>query len=602
MPRTPLSLPARALRGLLPGLLALAVVLSGVLSSSATGAVAGSDSRASHSVSGAIATLYRANRAAMGSVTGAERATRGGTWQRFSRGNAYARSGKAHFVPHGTPITAKYRQINAEHSIVGFPRTDQKRMDNVYRGASYQRYQHGTIVASDRGAFVMQGGIEAQWATSSFLKVPTADVRTHSRGSYQLFVGGIVYTSKAGRTASIANGVLRAEYNRQGAEWGALGFPRSGAYAPISGRAERQQNFDHGAIVASGSRARSVYGPIFEAWKGTGYATGTLGLPTSAISCGQSNNGCFQHFERGVIQWAEPVGATVRRGATTVDQRAFFTATQRACFGGATLLNATGCQGVTAAIILSPSVAARAGDTSDAYACYTHASLPSMVHCRTGTPGAPFRIAVVGNCHMAGLQPMFTELARQRRIEITPFMAPACLWTTGNDPACRAKYDQQKGALIDRGGFDVVVLHGGSGRPPQEFVSGRINEIAAKNKQVVVIQDNPELTREANDCVSRSSDAQIRRGDCDVTPTEASQHYDYYWNSQLHVTVPNVYYIPTRDLYCNDDVCPAQVGSVLVYRDRIHISVTYSWTIAPEIFRRIGLALNDTRWIGFSRR
>lgn len=507
-------------------------------------------------------------------------------------------------MPHGTAITTKYRALNAEHSFLGFPRSDQRAMTG---GSHYQRYQHGTIVSSNRGTFPMSGTIDAHWRASDwnrgYLGIPIGNVRSHSLGTYQQFTGGIVYVSKAsGRTAGIPNGSIRTEFNRLNAEWGPLGFPRSGVYAPISGRGERQQNFDHGSIVNTPRGAFAVYGPVFDAWAAQRASAGVLGLPTSRLTCGQLNGGCFQSFERGVIQWSEGAGATVRRGAANIDPVAFLTPAQRVCFGGGSLQNpAAECASLTAALPLTPTVGARASDTSNGYDCYTYAATPAMKHCRTGTPGATYRIAVVGNCHMAGLQPMFTELARGRQIEITPFMGPACLLTTTNDPNCRAKYDQQRRALIDQGGFDVVLLHGGSSNQTQTFVTTQINLIAAKNDNVIVIQDNPEIPASANDCITRSTVAQIRRGACDVPEAQATRHYDYYWNSR-GATATNVQYVETRDLYCQNGICPVHAGSVLIYRDRIHISITFSWTIAPTIFERIGTALGDPRWSGFAAR
>jgi hypothetical protein len=45
----------------------------------------------------------------------------------------------------------------------------------------------------------------------------------------------------------------------------------------------------------------------------------------------------------------------------------------------------------------------------------------------------------------------------------------------------------------------------------------------------------------------------------------------------------NVAFLDTADLVCGPELCPAEIGNVLVYLDDNHLTASYATTMAPMI-------------------
>lgn len=186
-------------------------------------------------------------------------------------------------------------------------------------------------------------------------------VDANGQGWYQPFQGGTVYGSYYGGTAFVFNNVILAEYNRQGAAAGAMGWPKGEQYCSSGLRCGQAflagtisttptygahtiwggmndywssvggidgvlgaalndavystagtdrawvQNFEHGILTQSPYGMIPVaYGPVASAWIGAGGGEGWLGWPVSAYTCGA--NGCQQTFTGGVISWNSSFG------------------------------------------------------------------------------------------------------------------------------------------------------------------------------------------------------------------------------------------------------------------------------------------------------
>jgi len=51
--------------------------------------------------------------------------------------------------------------------------------------------------------------------------------------------------------------------------------------------------------------------------------------------------------------------------------------------------------------------------------------------------------------------------------------------------------------------------------------------------------------------------------------------------------MPHAKAIDTRDWYCVDDLCPAVIGNIYVYRDANHLSAPYVLSLAPQLWEEI---------------
>ena len=107
--------------------------------------------------------------------------------------------------------------------------------------------------------------------------------------------------------------------------------------------------------------------------------------------------------------------------------------------------------------------------------------------------------------------------------------------------------------------------------------------LEADGIDVVVVRDNPQLVgaTRLTDCVRMNrSDP----GRCSLDQG-SSQPIDYQLEAAERV--PGVDLIDMTPSFCRDDVCPAVVGNVLVYRDNNHVTATYAASLAPALERQL---------------
>lgn len=129
-------------------------------------------------------------------------------------------------------------------------------------------------------------------------------------GCFQTFVGGaLMHSPLTGAQPSLL-GPIRDLWQKSGFENGALGYPAS---TVLCGLVDGGcfQNYSTGTVMwSSVSGANAVmFGPVRDAWVGSGYEAGKLGYPVSAQICGLRNNGCFQNFAKGTVMYSASTGA-----------------------------------------------------------------------------------------------------------------------------------------------------------------------------------------------------------------------------------------------------------------------------------------------------
>ena len=184
-------------------------------------------------------------------------------------------------------------------------------------GGCYQNFQNGAISwTSATGAWETYGDIRSRWAAARYetgpLGYPTAAPRESNGEVIQLFQGGAVYSSSAGRAIASTGSI--------GQRWLELSGPSSVLGAPIGeivcGTRDGGcfQDFRNGAISwTSTTGAWETYGPIRAQWRASRFETGNLGYPTSApVAAGQ---GTYQTFQGGTVSWTEASGAIVSTGS-----------------------------------------------------------------------------------------------------------------------------------------------------------------------------------------------------------------------------------------------------------------------------------------------
>jgi GH25 family lysozyme M1 (1,4-beta-N-acetylmuramidase) len=190
-------------------------------------------------------------------------------------------------------------------------------------GGCYQFFNGGALLwSTSTGAKPSYyGAIRDRWATDGFENgwagYPTTDQACGlvNGGCYQFFQGGAILWSQATGAQPSPFGPIRDAWAATGYENGPLGYPTSTISCGLA-NGGCYQLFQGGAVIWSQATGAQVspWGPIRDAWATSGYENGPLGYPTGTISCGLVNGGCYQMFQGGAVIWSQSTGSAISRG------------------------------------------------------------------------------------------------------------------------------------------------------------------------------------------------------------------------------------------------------------------------------------------------
>jgi len=166
----------------------------------------------------------------LGLPLGAESAVPGGWGQEFEHGYVVA-SDRGTFSVTG-PTWERYKSVGAAKGKLGVPVAD---LQTVAAGVTQQRFAAGRIIWSvATGAHAVQGDIEARWlkdgGVSGLEGLPTAEAVAVS----QQFTGGGLYRTVTG--LHLVPDAIRDRYEQLGGPTGTLGMPLSEARPFLGGR------------------------------------------------------------------------------------------------------------------------------------------------------------------------------------------------------------------------------------------------------------------------------------------------------------------------------------------------------------------------------
>jgi len=275
------------------------------------------------------------------------------------------------------------------------------------------------------------------------------------------------------------------------------------------------------------------------------------------------------------------------------------------CFGAAAL-GTDGCELRGTGIVPAPAVAI--DDKSDAYLdeCFAFPPFDDVATCSYGDPDAKYSIALVGNSHAGQWLPAMQEYVRTHDARVTTFLGSRCrpssalivFDTAAISQGCREWGERVVEATTD-GQYDLVVLTVASngelvGVPQSDFyeasVGGFVQPIEAwdeARQPVLLIRDTPIPGFKVPDCVAVNPAAVAT---CDgpraewLTPdplVTAAEQVD-----GDHLTVADF-----SDRFCDAETCYSVLGGVLVYFDALHVSATFSATLAPFLSEEIDALL-----------
>jgi hypothetical protein len=99
---------------------------------------------------------------------------------------------------------------------------------------------------------------------------------------------------------------------------------------------------------------------------------------------------------------------------------------------------------------------------------------------------------------------------------------------------------------------------------------------------VVALRDNPRAKTDIPRCIASHINEDFQK----KCSPPLSMYKDAVMNGVISSGIHDVF-IDTKDLFCDDTSCPAVIGNVLAYRDRLHITATYMHSLVPLLERKL---------------
>ncbi|MEN1925983.1 acyltransferase family protein [Luteimonas sp. MJ293] len=292
--------------------------------------------------------------------------------------------------------------------------------------------------------------------------------------------------------------------------------------------------------------------------------------------------GCSLLLYAGVVSTARPEAAS--RDAVTNDYP-----------GPAALVDGAK---VPADVPLLPAPAHLLRDRSVVYDSGCHQNLRSaeVSTCVLGREDGKFTVAVVGSSHSVNWLPAIDLLGRRNDWRVVSITKSACGFQNNDPQACRS-WHENVAAYLRENTPDLVVVGESVGQSDnskaQEQIASRLEKIIQLGVPVIAISPTPRLEKAPADCLPH------RVGECEVSWDIAMRVNAFALAQQK---LDNLYVVDMTDAICRPPTCGAVVGNLVVFRDRHHLTATYSRALAPYLQARIAellpnlVPINEMPW------
>ncbi|MBV1780792.1 acyltransferase [Paeniglutamicibacter sp. ABSL32-1] len=272
------------------------------------------------------------------------------------------------------------------------------------------------------------------------------------------------------------------------------------------------------------------------------------------------------------------------------------------CFGAAAMVNSCANTGASPMV---PSPAAAKNDKSQAYAddCWSNGDYSERPVCTYGD--GKIQVALTGNSHAGQWLPALTEIADRRGWTITTYIASICAPSDAPialDSQAKADGCLEYGRWVKEqtagGKFDLIITSNRQGLPVQGYEmkntekpakAGYASYLAdweSAKAPIVVIRDSPypgNTVKNVPDCLATSKAAM---NDCSGTP-KSWKSLDPLASAAEESDFPYVSTLDMTEYFCNEDTCPAVIGSVVPYFDASHLTATFARSITDPLEKRI---------------
>lgn len=299
-----------------------------------------------------------------------------------------------------------------------------------------------------------------------------------------------------------------------------------------------------------------------------------------------------------------------RQNDTALEAAAQLAASSPACFGAAAMdPDNQPCINDALEGPSVPSADIAADDGAKVPDCWAGDQDHELKMCSFGPDATEVpRIALVGDSHGLALLPAVMEIAKAGEWRVDSYLKGGCPWSAlARESAdkvfvdgCNAWRSSLNEALLSND-YDAIlttsysrtsyVSVGDLSIDDQKVEGFRTawSEISSRGTPILAVLDVPTFERDPAQCLSQAIKDQTDEAACDVPRDTA-----FGWPDPLReavTRVPNAAAIDLTDLVCSETVCPARIGGVTVFRDKDHITATFSRTLAPYLYDRVSSAL-----------
>lgn len=229
---------------------------------------------------------------------------------------------------------------------------------------------------------------------------------------------------------------------------------------------------------------------------------------------------------------------------------------------------------------LSPQPEGIAGDFHEIGHCSGYKKVSNDV-CQFGDPQGAHTLVLWGNSHATMWIPALAEIAHAHHWQFFPLVKEACAYggfAGTNNPRCRvwAAWSRQQLARLHP---DLLVMGGDYGETGwQAGFTQTLALLEPLAARVAVLQLAPGLDQAPTECLFTRG---ANLGTCAKTEGAAQLGSD----EQLRGLAEQggATWIPTRQWFCWQDLCPAVIGPRVPYADVGHVTATYARHVAPAL-------------------
>ncbi|GAB98855.1 putative acyltransferase [Gordonia namibiensis NBRC 108229] len=251
---------------------------------------------------------------------------------------------------------------------------------------------------------------------------------------------------------------------------------------------------------------------------------------------------------------------------------------------------------------IRPTAIAAQQDNPPVYAneCHVEQSEVRVKTCTFGDRRGTVTAAIVGDSHAAQWVNALDYVAVERKWKLQSYTKSSCPLFDGTIKLKESPYREcrqwNNALLAELTGPqkpDIAFIsnldHSTIDKTMADGLASAWRKLSDAGVKVVILQDTPRSKLDVPpECVATHVES---LSSC-ATPRNAAITYQGRSQREAAGVVPGVVVVDMTDWICPGDQCPVVIGGVLIYRDKTHMTATYSASLGPILNQRLGSAVS----------